>query len=149
MRTIILVIVAIILSAGCTKMAGGGGEKGDVTVTDCKKAAKLKKCKENKGSKAKAAKVTFDTDKGTVKPEFICVEQGGTIEVRIKPKPSKKGSVAVIPKNAASIWISGANNKTEDLIEITVSSDVAKGDDYYYSALAGAGECVDPRVHVK
>ncbi len=96
---------------------------------------------------ANKGKVTLNLQVMQANPPNVCADPGSTIEVKISPKPSAKGTVSVFAKNVTDTWLGGSNSAKADVIHIHVPEWVPAGS-YRYGFRTNLGTCVDPRVDV-
>lgn len=93
-------------------------------------------------------KVTLTLGNMQANPPSVCATPGGTIKVKIAPKPSEKGTVSVFAKNVADTWLNSSNYSDPEYLHIHVPTWVTVGSVYEYGFSTRMGTCADPRVEI-
>jgi len=137
---LLFVLSLSVVAAGCAR-------DGILAIPQCEKYSQtITACNNPKND----PQVTINTNSLIFAPPNVCAAPGSTIVFTVVPPPQNKvGSVAIIPKNPADLWLIGTNSPDKGKIEITVPEWVALNTDHDYGFVTIDGGCVDPRVHVE
>lgn len=138
-----------ILFVGFFLGACSGAPTNNAALSNCPKQS-WSPCKGD--PQAPTASIITSGGKLRVAPYCIKAAEGSELWFRIVPKDSQPaGSVEIIPKDPVSShddWLEADNSSDQNLIKITVPTELDDRDKYYYGVRIN-GKCVDPRVHIE
>ncbi|MDX1508006.1 MAG: hypothetical protein R3358_06985 [Woeseiaceae bacterium] len=137
-KKILTALAAGVITASCVHQPGPLGSSNCVIHTP------TTSCTGNPNNPV----VTLNLNTMKANPPNVCGRAGKTMEVRLVPPPSAKGTVAVVPKNFSDTWLLGTNDPDPAKIFIEIPDWVAFGSDHDYGFVKSTGECADPRLHV-
>ena len=145
-KNILFVLLLSWLLVGCFDQPSPG-PSGDLVCT----TIDLEPCDNNKND----PKVTLHLDTMTVEPECVNAKGGRVIIFELESAdPITKGSVQIIPKDAANDWwLAGTNSPNQKRILVLapkkkdVDGDFSTG--IYSYEVRTPTACLDPRVNVQ